>query len=289
MAKQEHIPVLLPEVLCMLNPRDGGVYFDGTFGGGGYARGILEAADCSVIAVDRDIAVEPIAEDFRTNYPQRFVFFHAKFSDLKKLVNHKLDGIVLDLGVSSFQLANPGRGFSFNLPGPVDMRMGLCEEAAFDVLHKYSEKELANIIYEFGEEHFSRRIAKNIKLNLDRIHSTEDLANIVRSCVKRYSRIDPSTKTFQSLRIFVNDELGELRSILHDSVDLLNPGGKIIVVSFHSLEDRIVKLFFRKLAASEKRSKFKLLTKKPIVPSPGEMRGNSRSRSAKLRGISMLH
>jgi 16S rRNA (cytosine1402-N4)-methyltransferase len=169
------------------------------------------------------------------------------------------------------------------------MGMGLCDQTAMDVIQKYSKQDLANIIYEYGEEHFSRRIAENIKKNLRNIHTTEDLANIIRSCVRKTGKIDPATKTFQALRIFVNQELEELKKVLQDSVNLLNPGGKIVVVSFHSLEDRIVKLFFRELMRSKTSEiNFTLLTKKPITPSTEEISVNPKSRSAKLRGISML-
>ncbi|MDR2158128.1 MAG: 16S rRNA (cytosine(1402)-N(4))-methyltransferase RsmH [Holosporaceae bacterium] len=284
----EHISVLLKEAVQMLSPKDGGTYYDGTFGGGGYAKAILDAANCRVIASDRDPYVKTIARQFKNNYQKRFDFFCAKFSDIKSIATEKLDGVALDLGVSNFQLADPSRGFSFNLAGPIDMGMGLCDETALDVIRKYSEKSLANIIYEFGEERFSRRIAKNIKLNLGRIHNTEDLANVIRSCARRTGKKDPATKTFQALRILVNDELEELKKALRDSIDLLKPNGKIIVVSFHSLEDRIVKLFFKNLASPKNPIKFKLLTKKPIVPSRDEILFNPKSRSAKLRGISLL-
>ncbi|MDR1982277.1 MAG: 16S rRNA (cytosine(1402)-N(4))-methyltransferase RsmH [Holosporaceae bacterium] len=286
----QHIPVLLKEVLAMLSPKDGGVYFDGTFGGGGYTKAILDAADCRIIATDRDPYVKSIAEEFKSAYKKRFDFFHAKFSDIKSIVgsNEKLDGIILDLGVSNFQLVDPSRGFSFSFSGPIDMGMGLCNRTALDVIKKSSERNLADIIYQLGEEHSSRKIAKNIKMNLKNIKNTEDLANVIRSCVRKTGRIDPATKTFQALRIFVNEELSELEKVLHDSVDLLNIDGKIIVVSFHSLEDRVVKFFFRDLIRGDNRSKFKLLTKKPITSSSLEISSNRRSRSAKLRGIYML-
>ncbi|MDR0968364.1 MAG: 16S rRNA (cytosine(1402)-N(4))-methyltransferase RsmH [Holosporaceae bacterium] len=284
-AKAEHIPVLLKEMLSELSPADGKTYFDGTFGGGGYTKAILDAANCKVIAADRDPRVKSTADEFKTDYRERFNFFSAKFSEIKKIAGEaKLDGVVLDLGVSTFQLADPSRGFSFNLAGPVDMRMGSDGQTALSVIREYSERDLANIIYEYGEERFSRRIAKNIKVNLGLIKTTEDLANIIRRSARKTSKIDPATRTFQALRIFVNDELGELEKVLKDSVDLLNPGGKIVVASFHSLEDRIVKYFFKKLDPS----KFKILTKKPIVPSEEEISFNHKSRSAKLRAVHML-
>ncbi|MDR0580565.1 MAG: 16S rRNA (cytosine(1402)-N(4))-methyltransferase RsmH [Holosporaceae bacterium] len=281
-----HVPVLRKEMLALLAPRDAGVYIDGTFGGGGYAKAILESANCKVIAIDRDPYVKIIADEFKANYKERFDFFHAKYGDIKSVIESKFDGLVLDLGVSSFQLSDPSRGFSFNLSGPLNMGMGLCEETAQDIIRKYSERDLADIIYAFGEERFSRRIAKNIKLNLNKISNTQDLANIIRSCIKKTGKTDPATKTFQALRIFVNDELEELKKVLQDSVHLLNANGKLIVVSFHSLEDRIVKFFFKELTL--KKDRFKLLTKKPIAPTPEEISYNRKSRSAKLRGITVF-
>lgn len=285
-----HIPVLLNEVIEMLSPKNGGLYFDGTFGGGGYSSMILNAANCNLIACDRDEHVKNIADEFSQKYGSRFRFFHQKFSEIKSIMdenyhNQKLDGLVLDLGLSNFQITDASRGFSFKSCGPLDMSMGLCDGNAFDAIHNCSEKQLADIIYKYGEEHFSRRIAKNIKTELKSIKTTEDLANIVRKSVRASGKIDPATKTFQALRIFVNNELGELEKILNDAIELMNSGGKIIVVSFHSLEDRIVKIFFKNLASQ---NKCKLITKKPIIASKKEVFANPKSRSAKLRGIFML-
>lgn len=286
----EHIPVLLNEVLNFLAPSDGKVYFDGTFGGGGYSRAILEKADCSVIACDRDELVIPIAEKLYTEFPSRFSFSHSKFSDIKKVLAQqniqKLDGIVLDLGLSNFQLEDESRGFSFNAKGNLDMTMGLCDDTAKDIIRRCSEEQLANIIYFFGEERFSRRIARTIKKNLHDIKTAEDLANTIRSCVRRKGKIDQATKTFQALRIFVNRELEELKIILQESLELLNSEGKIVVVSFHSLEDRIVKSFFRE--CGYQKEVFKVITKKPIVPSEEEIKNNPKSRSAKLRCLLRL-
>lgn len=283
----EHIPVLLNEVLKFLSPIDDGIYFDGTFGGGGYTKAILNHANCSVIACDRDSLVIPFAENIKREFPDRFFFQTMKFSDIKKVLANfqkdKVDGIVLDLGLSNFQLEDENRGFSFNSNGNLDMGMGLCDETALDIINRCSEQNLANIIYEFGEERFSRRIAKNIKMNLKKIKTAKDLADVICSCVRRSGKINPATKTFQALRIFVNNELGELKKILQESVNLLNPNGRLVVVSFHSLEDRIVKFFFKNLALD--RENFQLLTKKPIVPSQDEVFNNAKSRSAKLRGI----
>lgn len=286
----EHISVLLNEVLDILNPSEGKVYFDGTFGGGGYSRAILKKANCRVIACDRDDLVIPIAEKLKSEFPSRFSFSHSKFSDIRKILTEqnvsKLDGIVLDLGLSNFQLEDESRGFSFNSKGEVNMSMGLCNETAMDVICRFSEDHLANIIYTYSEERFSRRIAKAIKRNLKQIKTAEDLANVIRSCVKRTGKIDPATKTFQALRIFVNRELDELKQVLQESLYLLNAGGKIIIVSFHSLEDRIVKSFFKKCGIEKDR--FQVITKKPIVPQKEEIFSNSKSRSAKLRCLMQL-
>lgn len=281
----EHIPVMLNEVLQFLDPQDNKVYFDGTFGGGGYTQAILNKSDCSVVACDRDEHVFPYADKIKQKYGDKFHFSHSKFSEIKKVVNKfsysSVDGIVLDLGVSNFQLADASRGFSFKSAGNIDMNMGLCYENAFDLIRRCTEEQLANIIYEFGEERFSRRIAKRIKENLKQLKTTEDLANVIRACVRKQGKIDPATKTFQALRIYVNNELDELRAVLQEAVDLLNPGGRIVVVSFHSLEDRIVKLFFKEISTTN--PKFKIVTKKPIVPTENEIAINPKSRSAKLR------
>ncbi|MBE6446912.1 MAG: 16S rRNA (cytosine(1402)-N(4))-methyltransferase RsmH [Alphaproteobacteria bacterium] len=283
----EHIPVLLREVLEFLNPSDGKIYFDGTFGGGGYTRAILDRANCRVIACDRDDYVKPFANVMREKYSDRFMFSHSKFSDIDVVLQQhnvdKLDGIVLDLGLSNFQLMDQHRGFSFRYAGNLDMSMGLCDENAMNAIHRLSERDLANVIYELGEERYSRRIAKNIKLNLKKIKTSENLADIVRSCVRKSGKIDPATKTFQALRIFVNRELEELQIILQKFEKLLNHDGRLVVVSFHSLEDRIVKVAFKKLSSENDR--FCILTKKPVVPTKEEMFRNPKSRSAKLRCI----
>lgn len=288
----EHIPVLLTKVLEVLSPKDGAVYFDGTFGGGGYSKAILEAANCRVIATDRDEHVKNIANHMGKAYGDRFSFYHSKFSEIKSILSHEkisgVDAIILDLGVSNFQLQDADRGFSFKQEGPLDMGMGLCETTALGVIKKYSETDLADIIYKFGEEPFSRRIAKNIKLHLKEIHTTLNLAEVIHRAVGKRGKIDSATKTFQALRIYVNDELGELQKMLQNAVDVLTHNGKIIVVSFHSLEDRIVKVFFKNLVLQNDRTKYKLYSKKPITPSETEVQFNPKARSAKLRCIEKL-
>lgn len=280
----EHIPVLLNEVIEASAPQNGAVYFDGTFGGGGYTRAILDKADCRIIATDRDENVQKIADSVKDTYNDRFVFHHAKFSDIGNVLASEeipsIDGIVLDLGVSNFQLENAERGFSFKRAGPLDMRMGLNKQTALDIIRRYSERDLANLIYEYGEEPFSRRIAKNIKLHLKDIHTTTDLANVIHQTTGQRGKTDSATKTFQALRIAVNDELEQLRLGLKSVVEFLKPNGRIVAVTFHSLEDRIVKLFFKELS---QKGEFELYSKKPISPSDEELRNNPKSRSAKLR------
>lgn len=282
----EHIPVLLKEVIEILSPKDNAVYFDGTFGGGGYTQAILAKVNCRLIATDRDEHVREIADSVKNAYGERFSFYHAKFSEIKRIIAAEkltaVDGIVLDLGVSNFQLEDANRGFSFKHTGPLNMSMGLNKLTALDIIHKYSERDLANLIYEFGEEPFSRRIAKNIKLHLREIRTTTDLANVIHNSIGNRGKTDSATKTFQALRICVNDELEQLQSALKSITEVLKPNGKIIVVSFHSLEDRIVKLFFRELA---KNGNFELYSKKPISPSIEELQNNPKSRSAKLRCV----
>lgn len=280
----EHVPVLLSEVIEILAPKDNAVYFDGTFGGGGYTQAILEKANCRVIATDRDEHVQKIADSVKNTYGEHFSFHHAKFGDIKRVIEadnfSTVDGIVLDLGVSNFQLENAERGFSFKRAGPLDMSMGLNDQTALDIIRQYSERDLANLIYEFGEEPFSRRIAKNIKLHLRDIHTTTDLADVIHKSVGQRGKTDSATKTFQALRICVNDELGQLQLALNAATETLKPKGKIIIVSFHSLEDRIVKLFFKELS---RKGDFEMYSKKPISPSATELQNNPKSRSAKLR------
>lgn len=281
-----HIPVMLHEVLEYLTPKSEGVYFDGTFGGGGYTRAILESCNCTVIATDRDSNVLPITDDMKKEFGDRFLFSLSKFSDIAEvLAEHriqKIDGLVLDVGVSSFQIDNPERGFSFNKCGDLDMRMGLNKRTALEVIKGLKEKQLADIIYEYGEERASRRIARAIKQNCFNIHTTIDLANIIHSVMPKNDHQDTATRTFQALRIYVNNELEELEFILKHGVRYLHNGGRIVVVSFHSLEDRVVKRSFRSLCECAD-----ILTKKPVVPSAGEINLNYRSRSAKLRALAV--
>lgn len=294
-----HIPVLLNEVLAALSPKDGGVYVDGTFGAGGYAVAILEAANCKVIGIDRDPKAIALASDLQKKYGERLVLINARFSQMAEVVSGKVDGVALDLGVSSMQIDNAERGFSFQKDGTLDMRMSGEGMTAADVVNTLPEAELADIIYKYGQERFSRKVAAAIAARRKDMPftSTLDLAGVVATVVPRAKDgIHPATRTFQALRIYVNDELGELQKGLAAGAALLKPSGRLAVVSFHSLEDGIVKAFMQEKAGKVPAASrympvkneplaqdFRLLNKKPLLPSDEEVRLNPRSRSAKLR------
>jgi 16S rRNA (cytosine1402-N4)-methyltransferase len=296
-----HVPVLGRQAVAMLNPRDGGIYLDATFGAGGYSRAILEAADTKVIGVDRDRSAIAAGFDLMDRAGGRLTLVEQKFSNLAEVCAAQgvtgLDGVVMDVGVSSMQLDEAGRGFSFRLDGPLDMRMGSDGPTAADVIARASEADLANIIYIFGEERHSRSVARAIvaaRLEAP-IATTRALAHIVAKVVwAKPGEIHPATRTFQALRIFVNEELDELHRALSAAERVLKPGGRLVVVSFHSLEDRIVKTFFsargkpaggsRHLPeAAQAAASFRILTKRPVTPDEQELRDNPRARSAKLR------
>jgi len=296
-----HCSVLLDEVLEYIVLKDKGQYLDCTFGAGGYTKAILQNANCFVTALDQDPTVEKFANVVKREFGERFEFIQTNFADAKeKLKNKKFDGIVLDLGISSMQVDTAERGFSFMYDGPLDMRMGNDGISAKEFIASASEEEIADVIYKYGEEVQSRQIASNIvKMRaLEPIETTLQLANIVRSAMHyRKSKIDLATKTFQAIRIYINKELESIERFLDDVKDMLKPGGRILVVSFHSLEDAIVKTFFKensiKKVARSKYSKqpieieegkwLRLITKKPVVPSREEVISNPRSRSARLR------
>lgn len=301
-----HYPVMLPEVLQLLSPVDGGVYVDGTFGAGGYSAKILESADCVVVAVDRDLAAVGRAADLKKRFGARLEFIEGCFGDVEELLDgRKVDGFVLDLGVSSFQIDEAERGFSFRFDGPLDMRMDTRSgETAADLVNTMDEADLADLIYKYGEERHSRRIARRIveRRREKKFETTAGLADVVRSCVpKSKDGIDPATRTFQALRIAVNDELGELERALGAAEKILKTGGRMVVVSFHSLEDGLVKAVFReKSGEASKGSRylpetkapdapvFKTLTRKAQAPSQKELSENPRSRSAKLRAVEKI-
>src|ERR1700704_210119 len=296
-----HIPVLGAEAVAMLKPRDGGTYVDATFGAGGYSRTILDVAGTRVIGVDRDRTAIMGGFDLVDRSGGRLTLVEDRFSKLAEICAGQgissVDGVVMDVGVSSMQLDEADRGFSFRLGGPLDMRMGHDGPTAADVIAKASETDLANIIYIFGEERHSRGVARAIVAARKEapITTTRALAEIVAKVVRsKPGEIHPATRTFQGLRIFVNEELDELHLALSAAERVLKPGGRLVVVSFHSLEDRIVKNFFGLRGKTGGGSRhlpelaqlapsFRILTKRPVTPDEGENAVNPRARSAKLR------
>jgi 16S rRNA (cytosine1402-N4)-methyltransferase len=304
-----HVPVMLSEVVGLLAPRDGGVYLDGTFGGGGYATAFLEAASCTVWAIDRDPEAIARGADLAARFPGRLHLIHGQFGDMLALLAEygitALDGVVMDLGVSSFQLGDPARGFSFRGDGPLDMRMSRSGETAADLVNMLPERELADLLFELGEERASRRIARAIIAARAEapIVTTARLATIIRGVLPPdRSGIDPATRSFQALRIRVNDELREIESALDQASALLASAGRLIVVSFHSLEDRLVKRFMADASgrapapsrhdprglADRSTPRFRLLTARPLRPSAGETNANPRARSARLRALECM-
>lgn len=301
---QPHLPVLCQEAIGGLCVQEHGVYVDGTFGAGGYSGEILRQNDtCRVIAIDRDPDALGRAQDLRAKYPHRFSIHQLCFSQIPQALRQenldKVDGMVFDLGVSSPQIDTPERGFSFRYDGPLDMRMGQEGESAADVVNTYGEEALADILYKYGEEHKSRKIAKTIVTARQEqpIRTTLELARLVHGALGgARGKTDPATKTFQALRIYVNRELEELESALDNSISYLKPQGRLCVVTFHSLEDRIVKEFLRgnsgwvagtsrhaPAAAENPKKYFDIISRKAIAPDATEIARNSRARSAKLR------
>ncbi len=301
-----HLPVLLAEVLHYLAPRDGEVFVDGTFGAGGYSRAILEAAECTVFGIDRDPTVKPHADRLAADFPGRFKLLAGCFGDMEALLAaegvSRVDGVVLDIGVSSMQLDEAVRGFSFQADGPLDMRMGAEGPTAAELVNKLEAEELADIIYKYGEERHSRRIARAIvAMRAKRPFArTRELAEVVERAIPggaaKKGGIHPATRTFQALRIMVNDELGELERGLAAAERLLGAEGRLVVVTFHSLEDRIVKNFLRVRAGETggasrhlpeqkpvRAPSFSLLNRKAVQASAEEAAINPRARSAKLR------
>lgn len=337
-----HTPVMLTEMLATLGPRDGAVYLDGTFGGGGYARAILDQARCHVWAIDRDETAIARGASLAAQYPGRLHLLHGRFGDMLTLLTdagvHTLDGIVLDIGVSSFQIDDPSRGFSFMSDGPLDMRMGRAmgnhgsdprtnhetgsERTAATLVNTLPERDLADLLYQLGEERASRRVAHAIVTARAEapIVTTGRLASIIRAVLPPdKSGHHPATRSFQALRLSVNDELGEIERGLAQAAGLVGPGGRIVVVSFHSLEDRIVKRFMTEvsgrtpapsrhdprslaqggmafggmalggmLLGGAPAARFRLMTPKALKPSAAEVAANPRARSARLRAIECL-
>ncbi len=299
-----HIPVLLKEVVEVIKPRDGGVYVDGTFGAGGYSRALLEAARCTVWGIDRDPDAVVRAREMEVEFKGRLRVLQGRFGDMFTLLDAHgalpVDGVALDLGVSSMQIDQGARGFSFQADGPLDMRMEQDGMSAAEVVNTLSEEQLATIIYEYGEERRSRHVARAIvEARAEApITRTGQLAEIVRRVVRKSKNgIDPATRTFQGLRIYVNDELGEIDRGLEAAEKVLAPGGCLAVVAFHSLEDKRIKAFLNARSgnlpnpsrhvpeAAERGAapSFELLKKGVIKPSAEECAKNPRARSSRLR------
>ncbi|UFZ03931.1 16S rRNA (cytosine(1402)-N(4))-methyltransferase RsmH [Bradyrhizobium ontarionense] len=298
-ADQRHVPVLGPEAVEMLAPREGGTYVDATFGAGGYTRLILATPGTRVIGIDRDSTAIAGGAGLVEQAGGRLTLVENRFSRIEDICAAQgVDGIVMDVGVSSMQLDSAARGFSFRFDGPLDMRMGNVGPTAADIVAQASERSLADVIYIFGEERHSRAVARSIVAARKEqpITTTRALADIVARVVRsKPGDIHPATRTFQALRILVNEELDELEQALTAAERVLKPGGRLAVVSFHSLEDRIVKTFLAERSktgggsrhlpeVAQQKPSFELLNRKPVVAAEVEIEANPRARSAKLRG-----
>ena len=299
--KTKHHPVMLDQVLSIISPQHGGTFIDCTFGGGGYSRAILKFPGTKVLAIDRDKLTQKSANLLVKRFPKRFNFFQEKFSNLDKVVQQNLNprAVIFDLGLSSFQLLDSERGFSFESKNFLNMEMGINEHSAYNVINTLDKEYLGTIIKILGEEKDGKIIANKIDKYRRKkpIKTSQELASIINDAKRNYNKYkrNPATKTFQAIRIFVNQELTELILGLIEAAKLLSNGGILIVVSFHSLEDRIVKNFFnlysnlrknpsRYLPMEENKSSlFKLISKNPLVADVKEIKKNIRSRSAKLR------
>lgn len=293
-----HIPVMLNEVLKYLEPKDGETYVDATFGNGGYTEAILNSAKCNVIAIDRDPSVLARVKEIKEKYGDRFEFVSGTFGEIAELINTKVNGVVFDIGVSSMQLDDDFRGFSFSKEAELDMRMSMDGISAKDIVNNMPEEKLADLIYMYGEEKKSRQIARKISeaRKTKEIKTTTELAEIIyRVNPKKFGQIDPATRTFQALRIAVNDELSQLEKGLANASDIVLENGRVVVVTFHSLEDKIAKKFFSDNSSKRTHvSKYKetidtesdeifSFSSKAIIPTQDECENNPRARSAKLR------
>ena len=295
----KHLPVMIDEVLEICDPKNGGFFMDCTFGAGGYSRAILKFQKTSIVALDRDNYVAGIANEFKNKFKSRFIFHNKKFSQLDLVTSKKFDAVIFDLGLSSIQLDDLSRGFSFKSKDELNMSMGNTERSAKEFLNNCSYKDIKEIIKTFGDEDEASKIAKNlvIERKIHEIRTTDELVQIIKKSKKKNykKKIDESTKTFQAIRIFVNKEISELIEGIIKATKILKPGGKLIVVSFHSIEDKIVKFYFKNYSKNYSRtnkylpeaqknlSLFENYKNKTIKASLTEVKRNPRSRSAKLR------
>ncbi len=297
--EEKHFPVMLNEVIELCNPQNGSVFMDCTFGAGGYSKEFLKFQNTSVVALDRDKQAAKLANHLEGKFKSRFIFYNKKFSNIDTSKTNKFDAVIFDLGLSSIQLDDLTRGFSFKSKNKLNMSMGQTSITAKEVLNTYSNKDLKDIIKILGEEKDASRIANNIvsQRDIQELKNTDELVAIIkRSKRKNYKkRIDESTKTFQAIRIFVNQEISELIEGIINATKILKPGGKLVVISFHSIEDKIVKYYFKNFSKNQSRankylpeeninlSLFETYKNKTITASNSEIKKNPRSRSAKLR------
>ena len=296
--ENEHFPVLLNELISIISPHYGGTFIDCTFGQGGYTKKILQNSNNKVVAIDRDEKSKTFADQFKSKYPNRFLFKNLKFSDIANVEkdSNKLKGVIFDLGYSTYQMNDPEKGLSFKNTGELNMKLGLNNYSAKEVINSLSEKELFTIFKFFGEENQSKTISKKIiKSRKEKSLNTRDLVNIINTIKKNpKKKIHNATKVFQALRIFVNEEISELIYGLINSFKLLPIGGIMVIITFHSIEDKIVKYFFKNYSEKKNTSRylpssndkillFKINRRKPIIPSKKELNKNPSSRSAKLR------
>ena len=292
---EQHFPVLLKELVSIISPLYGGTFIDCTFGAGGYSKRILENKSNKIIALDRDNSVNDIAAKFKSNYKKRFEFYNRKFSEIGEIKKKDIKAIIFDLGYSLNQISNLNRGLSFKSKGKLDMRMGLNDFSCDEVISNMSQQNLFKIFKYFGDEKYAKPISKEIiKLRKNKKIKTENLVEIIENIKTKKSGKNNSTKVFQALRIFVNKEITELINGLINAYNILPVGGLIAVVTFHSIEDKIVKFFFKEYSEVKNSSRylpqsilskkyFNLIIKKPIIPSSNEIKINPPSRSAKLR------
>ena len=293
-----HLPVMINEVIKICNPKNGGNFLDCTFGAGGYSKELLKFREAKVVALDRDSQVIELANKLKDNFRSRFVFYNKKFSNLDLIAANKFDAVIFDLGLSSIQLDDFSRGFSFKSKSELNMSMGQTEISAEEVLNTYSTQDLKDIIKIFGEEQDASKISKNIvkERTKKKIKTTDELVKIIKKSKKKnYKKINESTKTFQAIRIFVNKEVNELIEGVIKATKILKPGGKLIVISFHSIEDKIIKFYFKNFSKNRSRSNkylpenedklslFDDYKNNIIKASSKEVKKNPRSRSAKLR------
>ena len=292
---EKHFPVLLNELVSIISPLYGGTFIDCTFGSGGYSKKILEDTSNNILALDRDSSVKNTAAQFQIKYNKRFKFYNLKFSEIDKIKKKNIKGIIFDLGYSLNQILDLNRGLSFKSRGKLDMRMGLNEFSCEDVITKMSQQNLFKIFKFFGDEKYAKPISKKIvKLRENKKIETQDLVEIIESVKTKKTGKNSSTKIFQALRIFVNKEISELINGLINAYNILPIGGVMVVVTFHSIEDKIVKFFFKEYSEIKNTSRylpknittkkyFNVIKKKPIIPSYNEIKINPPSRSAKLR------